>query len=280
MKARFAILLLINVLLIIGVVVFLSMGRKQQQAPATQVAAAPVENAVDVLTAAKNLPPGTLIQPSDVAWQSWPKGGVSDTYISKPKDMPADQATNLLNSVSGSVVRLGISQNQPIVTGAIIKPGERGFLAAILAPGMRAVSINVSASSSGAGLILPGDRVDILLSQGVRTKTATEEKDHRVTETYLSDVRLIALDQRVSNDPKEAAVGRTATLEVTPHQAEMLTLGEDMGRLSFSLRSAQKDPSDNDKRTIVWDYAASIARSADTGNLAGPEIVRGGGSAK
>ncbi|MFA5490612.1 MAG: Flp pilus assembly protein CpaB, partial [Candidimonas sp.] len=254
MKARFAILLAINILLVIGVIAFLGMGRtppEQQQAAAV----APATESVDVLIAAGDLKPGTLIQPSDVSWQEWPKANLSDTFVSKPRDMAPDQATALVNSVAGSVVRLGIGKGQPVVPGAIIKPGEKGFLAAILEPGKRAISINVSASSGGAGLILPGDRVDVLLSQGLKV----DDKDRRVTETYIPNLRLIAVDQKVAGDPNDPVVARTATLEVTPHQAEMLILGEDIGKLSLSLRSIQEDETDKVGRTVVWDYAASAA---------------------
>jgi len=272
MKARFAILLLFNLLLVAGVVVFLSWNRSEPQPVAGGVAPQPVaENTVEVLVAANNLPPGALIQPADLAWQKWPKDNLSDTFTSKPPEMPSDQAANLLNSVSGSVVRLGIGKGQPIVMGAIIKPGEKGFLAAILAPGMRAVTINVSTSSGGAGLILPGDRVDVLLSQAVKV----EDKERRATETFIPDLRLIALDQKVAVDPKEPAVARTATLEATPRQAEMLILGEDMGKMSLSLRSVQKADTDTLGRTVIWDYAASMARGAEI-DKSSPEIVRGG----
>jgi pilus assembly protein CpaB len=271
MKARFAILLLLNILLVVGVVVFLGMGKSPPAPEPGTAAAPPIDDSVDVLIAANPLPPGTLIQPADVAWQKWPKENLTDTFTSKARDMPVEQATALLNSVAGSVVRLGIGKGQPIVTGAIIKPGEKGFLAAILAPGMRAISINISASGGGAGLILPGDRVDVLLSQGLKI----EDKDRRVTETFIPDLRLIALDQKVSGDPNAPVVGRTATLEVTPHQAEMLILGEDMGKLSLSLRSVQKADTDALGRTVVWDYAASMAIASET-KVSVPAIVRGG----
>lgn len=271
MKARFAILLLLNILLVVGVVVFLGMGKSPPAPEPGTAAAPPIDDSVDVLIAANPLPPGTLIQPADVAWQKWPKDNLTDTFTSKARDMPVEQATALLNSVAGSVVRLGIGKGQPIVTGAIIKPGEKGFLAAILAPGMRAISINISASGGGAGLILPGDRVDVLLSQGLKI----EDKDRRVTETFIPDLRLIALDQKVSGDPNAPVVGRTATLEVTPHQAEMLILGEDMGKLSLSLRSVQKADTDALGRTVVWDYAASMAIASET-KVSVPAIVRGG----
>lgn len=278
MKARFAILLLINILLVIGVVAFLGMGREEPQQQVAGQIPAPVEEQIDVLSAAANLPPGTLIQPSDLIWQPWPKANLSDTFVSKPRDMPGDQATALMNTISGSVVRLGIAKGQPVVAGAIIKPGEKGFLAAILAPGKRAISINISTSSGGAGLIVPGDRVDVLLSLAVKVKQrGGDETDRRATETYIPDLRLIALDQKVSVDPKEPMVGRTATLEVTPHQAEMLALGEDLGRLSLSLRSVQSDPTDSLGRTVVWDYLASMALGGESGKVSSLEIVRGGG---
>ena len=278
MKARFAILLLINILLIIGVVAFLGMGREEPQQQVTGQVEPPVEEQIDVLSAAANLSPGTLIQPSDLIWQPWPKANLADTFVSKPREMPADQASALMNTVSGSVVRLGIGKGQPIVAGAIIKPGEKGFLAAILAPGKRAISINISTSSGGAGLIVPGDRVDVLLSLAVKVKQrGGDETDRRATETYIPDLRLIALDQKVSVDPKEPIVGRTATLEVTPHQAEMLALGEDLGRMSLSLRSVQSDPTDSLGRTVVWDYLASMALGGESGKVSVPDIVRGGG---
>ena len=278
MKARFAILLLINILLVIGVVAFLGMGREPPPQQVTGQVAPPVEEQIEVLSAAGNLPPGTLIQASDLAWQPWPKANLSDSFVSKPHDMPGDQSTALMNTIAGSVVRLGIGKGQPIVAGAIIKPGEKGFLAAILAPGKRAMTINISSSTGGAGLIVPGDRVDVLLSQAVKFKQKTgEESDRRATETYIPDLRLIAVDQKVNVDPKEPIVGRTATLEVTPHQAEMLALGEDLGRMSLSLRSVQSDPTDSLGRTVVWDYLASMALGGESGKVSVPEIVRGGG---
>ncbi|MEN3976065.1 Flp pilus assembly protein CpaB [Emcibacter sp. SYSU 3D8] len=278
MKARFAILLLINILAVVGVVVFLGMGRSDQPPSQGVTAAAPANDSVDVLVAAANLPPGTLIQPTDIVWQKWPKENLSDTFTNKPHDMPPEQAAALLDSVSGSVVRLGIAKGAPIVTGAVIKPGEKGFLAAILAPGMRAISINISASSGGAGLIMPGDRVDVLLSQGLKVADASgAEKERRATETFIPDLRLIALDQKVSSDPADPVVGRTATLEVTPRQAEMLILGEDMGKLSLSLRSVQKADTDTLGRTVIWDYGASMAIGSQN-RTAAPAIVRGGES--
>ena len=90
-------------------------------------------------------------------------------------------------------------------------------------------------------------------------------------------MRLIALDQKVSSDPKDPRVGRTATLEVTPHQAEMLILGEDMGKLSLSLRSVQTADTDKLGRTVVWDYAASMAMSGKAAKTV-PDIIRGGAS--
>jgi pilus assembly protein CpaB len=273
MKARFAILLLINVLLVVGVVIFLGMGRSTPPQQQSAIAGAPVEPSTEVLVAANNLPPGTLIKPTDLAWQKWPKENLVDV-TSRPSDMPADQVEALVNGVAGSVVRLGIAKGQPIITGAVIKPGDKGFLAAVLAPGKRAITINLSTSTGGAGLIFPGDQVDILLSQALRV----DEHERKVTETYIPDLRLIALDQKLASDPANPQVGRTATLEVTPRQAEMLVLGEDIGKLSLSLRSVQKDDTDNLGRTLVWDYAASMAIASEDAKKSAPDIIRGGGA--
>src|SRR5262249_25486185 len=106
-----------------------------------------------VLVAKGNLPAGTILQEDDVSWQKWPTDGVNDSYLL--------EGQSDLSSVVGAVVRKGIVAGEPVTEAKIARPGDRGFLAAVLTPGMRAIAIDVNEPSSVAGLVFPGDRVDV-----------------------------------------------------------------------------------------------------------------------
>jgi pilus assembly protein CpaB len=139
----------------------------------------------------------------------------------------------------GAVVRKRIATGEPITDGAVVKPGERGFLAAVLEPGMRAVSVPLTPTSSNSGLIFPGDRVDLILTQSL-VESKSEGSVRRVSETVLSDIRIIAMGAETGDDPQEGDANekaKTATLEVTPAQAEKVALLTELGKLSLSLRS-------------------------------------------
>ncbi len=281
MRARFVLLLAVNVLLVIGVVIFtrswLSSG-ETVEAPQVVAQVTRQTDLVEVLTTANDLAPGTLIKEAHLEWQQWPEENLAETYVWKEIEAEDEIEEEAENQVLGAVVRFGLAKGQPIVPGAVVKPGERGFLAAILDPDKRAVSIPVSAAAGGAGLILPGDRVDVILTQMVELETLDGEEVRRhATETLLSDIRVIAFDQSVSGDPTDPTVARTATLEVLPRQGEVLALAEELGKLSLSLRSIQSG-SGNARRGAVWDHHASAALSApsDTKQSLIPEIVRGG----
>ena len=149
----------------------------------------------------------------------------------------------------GTVVCSPITAGQPISQGAIVAPGDRGFLAAALGPGMRAVSVPVSALTGVSGFIFPGDRVDLVLTQGIKAKkvqvtdgAVIDERDLKVSETIIRNLRVLATDQRAS--PKVDEAGNTivskyklVTLEVTPRLAEKITVAQSLGTISLSLRS-------------------------------------------
>jgi pilus assembly protein CpaB len=136
----------------------------------------------------------------------------------------------------GAVVRVPFHAGQPLVESDIVMPGSRGFLAAVLKAGLRAVSIPLTATTGVSGFIYAGDRVDVLLThqlQGAGSRNATE--------TILRNARVIAIDQRVDFAPGDKPeIGKTATLELTAKQAEIVTLGVKMGELSLVLRSIQE----------------------------------------
>ncbi len=188
-----------------------------------------------VMVARKPLPAGTFLKPEHVEWRAWPKNGISKAYLLKGK--------RAVNELVGAVVRRGITAGEPITDGRIVKPGERGFMAAVLTPGMRAVSVPINATTGIAGFVFPGDRVDLILTHKLKSGSGKKKKVTQVSETVLTGVRVLGMDQK-SDDQKGKGKGKgtvkvpkTTTIEVTPKQAEMITVAKEIGKLSLSLRS-------------------------------------------
>lgn len=195
----------------------------------------PASPAAYVLIAADDIPTGTFVKESHLRWQAWPDEPLPDSYIVKPETADSDPIADL--NVIGAVVRRGLSAGEPITAGRVIKSGERGFLAAVIRPGYRAMAIKVNATSSIAGLIFPGDRVDLILTHAI-TRGSTQR---RASETVLTNVRILSIDQMLDDQEDQPRLGKNATLELTPKQAEMLAVLTDLGKLSLSLRSLAKD---------------------------------------
>src|SRR4051812_8641436 len=187
----------------------------------------------EVLVATRALPVGTIIDAEALRFQRWPEGLVQPAYYLKGK--PGASPAGLI----GTVVRTEITAGQPLTQGSLIKPGERGFLAAALGPGMRAVTVAVSATSGVAGFIFPGDRVDMVLTQDVQG--GGDGPPLRASETIIRNIRVLAVDQRLNardehgnQVPQSAA---TVTFEATPKIAEKIAVAQTIGQLSLSLRS-------------------------------------------
>ena len=202
-------------------------------ASAPQAQAKPVKQGPQVLVATRSLPVGTIIDADALKFQAWPAGLVQPAYFIKGEAGADPQG------LLGTVVRNEITAGQPLTQGALIKPGDRGFLAAALGPGMRAVTVPVSSTSGVAGFIFPGDRVDILLTQQVSGPGGPPLK---VSETILRNMRVLAVDQRTASvdaqgKPQPAKKFNTVTLEATPKIAEMISVARMIGKLSFTLRS-------------------------------------------
>jgi pilus assembly protein CpaB len=284
MSTRIIILVAVNVILVGATIVALRLWMFDPDAETVAAEAVQLDRVLEsqVLVASENLNPGVILQTQHFEWQEWPEDGVSKSYYSYfPENDEDGAAEEKEQSLVGSVVRFGIPSGQPMVSGAIVSPGDRGFLAAILEPGYRAMSIQITASTSSAGLILPGDRVDVIMSHRF-TVEDEEGKDHprRVAETILLNIRTLAIDQNVASDTSDIKVGKTATLQVTPRQAERLALAQDMGELSLSLRGIDEHDTPGDlRRTTTWDYNASLALgSASSANATSdkPTVFRGG----
>ncbi len=204
-------------------------------------AAQQVPKGPKVLVAQRALPVGTIITADSVSFQLWPKEMVQDAYFI---DGEAD-----MNKLLGTVVRYPITAGQPVTQGALVAPGDRGFLAAALGPGMRAVTIPVSAKTGVGGFIFPGDHVDLMLTQTVSGQG--DGPPLKATETILRNVRVLATDQTtntVVEDGKTVVRSfRTVTLEVTPKIAEKIAVAQTIGTLSLTLRSLADNQSELDQ---------------------------------
>lgn len=220
------------------------MARSLMAGAAAPVAAAntPAEAPIDgprVLVATKALPVGTIIDAAALRFQPWPKELVENAYFleSSPES----------RSLVGTVVRFAIPAGQPITQGSLVKPGDRGFLAAALGPGMRAVTVPVSAQSAVAGFVFPGDRVDLVLTQTV--EGGGDGPPLKASETFLRNLRVLATDQRTdknSDDQGQTVVSTysTVTVEATPRIAEKIAVAQTVGTLSLSLRSIADNKSE------------------------------------
>lgn len=218
----------------------LFVGAAAPQASAA-AAAVPEAKGPKVLVAQRALPVGTIITADSVSYQAWPKDMVQDAYFI---DGEAD-----MSKLLGTVVRYPITAGQPLTQGALVAPGDRGFLAAALGPGMRAITIPVSAKTGVAGFVFPGDHVDLVLTQSV--KGGGDGQQLKASETILKNLRVLATDQATSTETVEGKsvvrTSSTVTLEVTPRIAEKVTVAETIGQLSLSLRSLADNQSELDK---------------------------------
>lgn len=219
-------------------------------APQASASAMPIEaDTPFVLVATKALPVGTILDAESFRFQPWPKDLIEQAYFLKGQAEPTQLA--------GSVVRNPITAGQPLTQGAVIKPGDRGFLAAALGPGMRAVTVPVQASNSVAGFVFPGDRVDMMLTQSVAG--GGDGEPLKVSETILRNLRVLATDQRTTamgDDGKPVVQPYSnVTLEVTPKIAEKIAVSQTLGSLSLSLRSIADNASELDAAIASSDVA-------------------------
>ncbi len=182
----------------------------------------------EVLVASSNLAPGQALTADQVRWEKWPTASVDSSFITHQSAASEEAA------VKGNVVRAPIIAGQPITSAAVVHGDAAGFMAANLTPGMRAVSISITTDAGAGGFILPNDRVDVILTRKFRP---TEPPLVVISETILSDVRVLAVDQTYKQDKDTKAVSaKSATLELTPGQAEIVSRAQMAGALSLALR--------------------------------------------
>ena len=186
-------------------------------------------NTTQVLVARNEIGLGQIVNRDNFRWQEWPQGAVASGYIHNRGGR--DPITSLI----GSVARAPILKDEPITAHKLVKPGEGGVLSAILPAGMRAISTRIKEETAAGRLILPNDHVDVILIQRRRSRGSGEDF---VADTLFRNVRVLAIGQLIEvKEGKRAAEGATATLELTPRQAELLALANSIGEISLALRS-------------------------------------------
>ena len=247
-----------------------AMGSPSKE-PTAVATAAPAEARpmARVLVAAQDLPPGRRLEESDLEWKDWPLDQVNAAYITdgsvpipaageaaakeddkaKP-DGAVAAVTRVANDLAtggakadyvGSVVREQIFAGEPIIMRKIVRAGESGYMAAYLEPGMRAMAIRVTVETAAGGFILPGDRVDVVLTRETTLSNLGASEGDRskfTSSTVMQNIKVLAIDQSTrAGDDEQTVIGATATLEVSPRDAEALALAKSEGELSLVLRS-------------------------------------------
>ncbi|MEH6494202.1 MAG: Flp pilus assembly protein CpaB [Pseudomonas marincola] len=277
-------ILVVFALLIAGSTVWFVRNWAGNQTPTTIVqqandeVVAPKAATVKILVAAADLPAGTLVREDHLKWQEWPEADDLEEMYVVENVRTADE-------FYGTVVRQGVSSGEPISDNRMVRPGQQGFLAAVLDPGTRAISINVDETAGIAGFVFPGDRVDVILTLEVMQGTSETSIPHHASETILTNVRVVAMDQSTDDQTQEASVRSIATLEVSPKEVEVISVSRELGRLSLSLRSIAR-VEDTDKmsdggavlkkergRGFTMDSEASSLISAPARNGQAPNTV-------
>jgi len=241
MRARTLVLFVVALTLAGGTAMLVRSFLEQRPNAEAEALAKPAAPQKSVLVARGGITRGQILKPQDFSWQVWPEGGIDKNYILS--------GSRTAESFAGWVARDPFAAGEPISEAKIVSPGSRGFLAAVLGPGMRAISVPVTATSGISGFVFPGDQVDILITHQL-TGAGSNDTQHKAAETVLHDVRVIGIDQKLDSKNGEALVAHTATLEVTPKQSEMIAVATEIGKLSLSLRSlatasSEKSPADS-----------------------------------
>jgi len=257
---KLARILVLLVAIVAGALAALLVGGRRE---APQPKVAEQKPMAEVLVAARDIPMGQVVDAGALQWRAWPQDGAA-SFITKSSRPGA------MEDIAGSIARQPIVAGEPIRMQKIVKADGSGFMAAILPAGMRAVATEISAETGAGGFILPNDRVDVVLTR--REDTPGQNGERFSSQTILTNVRVLAIDQTAGEkDGEKTVVGRTATLELTPRQAEILALARQLGTISLALRA-------------LVDASAGLAgagpEEAEDGSTAGMTVIRYGVESK
>ncbi len=254
---------------IIGVALVVAGGafvftQNQQPKQVAQAVTAPAINTVKVLVSNQDLAIGTRITRDSLIWRDWPSDAVGPTFITQGKDPKA------LEHFVGAVVKTQLAIGEPIVGGKlVIADPKNGILAALLTPGMRAVTINVKTNTSVAGFILPENRVDVILTRTIAFPSGSQTVNRTVSSTILENVRVLAIDQRVMQEKgQQAMTGSSATLELSPADSERLSQADSLGEISLALRSY----ADANGPTVARPNALALSQPAPPNQRSGSQM--------
>ena len=257
-------------LLLAGTATFAVRTWLVRPAAAPTAATAAPEARKAILVADRDLPVGSFVPPDALRWQDWPDVATPATYLVRGAADPAE--------FTGAVVRQPLTAGEPVTGASMVKPGDRGFLAAVLEPGMRAISVPIDEAAGNAGLVFPGDRVDLILTQTISAE-GDPAGTRRVSETVLEDVRVIAMGRRLGGgEDAGGQAARTATLEASPEAVEKIALVIELGKLALSLRSLARDPAppqSNGRGRVTWDADASPALRPENQPRSSLAVIRG-----
>jgi pilus assembly protein CpaB len=222
---------LMGIVVALGALLFIGLLSIFKSAPQTTLKLeAPKVDTTEVLVARTDIGIGQLANQGNFRWQSWPSENVSPAFISR-----ANNGDKMMQDLTGSIVRSPITAGEPITSAKLIKVGQGGVLAAILPKGMRAISTRIKEETAAGRLILPNDRVDVILIRRLQSK---DRGENFVSDTMFRNVRVLAIGQQIEtkDGKKTETAANTATLELTPRQSELLALANSMGEISLTLR--------------------------------------------
>lgn len=221
-------IIVLGIALTAGAAAYMLSGSERAPAPVQQIVK-PANETVDILVAKKDIGVGRAVSQDDLTWQAWPVAAAGPLFIRKTGRPDA------LNEFKDAVARAPFVAGDPIREEKLVRANGAGFMSAILPQGMRAVSTEISAETGAGGFILPNDHVDVLLT---RREQGQQNSEAITTETILRNIRVLAIDQMVEEKGgQKVVVGKTATLELGPQQAETLAMSRQRGTISLALRS-------------------------------------------
>jgi pilus assembly protein CpaB len=236
-------LLLVGGLGVVAVVGFIQLQKMtapapvQTDTPAPQIAAQ-VEYA-DVLVASVDIPLGTRLNEEQIGWKKWPVEALTPALID------SNARPDALEELRSAVTRTAIYEGEPIIDRKVIKTGERGQMSALLNPGMRAISTQISMQTAAGGFIQPGDRVDVVLTEQIRTGNQSNSAARRtsfVSSTIFENVKVLAIGTNYNSNDEDGAfaTATTAVLELSQADSEILIEAESKGELSLTLRGLDR----------------------------------------
>jgi len=236
MSARQLIVLVVAAIAAVGALLLIrGLGSRQAEQTAAETEQIAGEQ---VLVAAKDIPQGAALAPSDLAVALFPQSSVSPSFV-RLTQQPSAQADFV-----GGVTRRAFVAGEPISASAIVQPEGRGFLAAQLEPGYRAVAVEIEASRAAGGFIQPNDRVDVIVTARVNSGEGSSGQQVN-SDIVLRDIRVMALgadtETQTSGQAPEVVEANVAVLEMTAEDARVLALADELGAISLALRGVQAE---------------------------------------